>query len=68
MINAPLFLVLVFIIVVCIKGKAASAGSVALGTLLGLTLAGTAVGPPILHGLTSASSALVSGLTSSLGG
>lgn len=67
MANVPLFLVILFAVAMCIKGKAASAGSVALGALLGLTLAGTAVGPPILHGMTSAATSLVSGLSASLG-
>lgn len=67
MITAPLFVVLLLLTGLCIKGKIAQTGSVILGVLLGLTLAATTIGPPILSGLTAASTGLFDALTS-LGG
>lgn len=67
MVTAPLFVVLLFVTALCVKGKIAKAGSVILGVLLGLTLAATTIGPPILNGLTAASTGLVDAFTS-LGG
>lgn len=67
MVTAPLFVVLLLITVVCVKGKVAKGGSVVLGVLLGLTLASTALGTPILDGLTAASNGIVSSITKASG-
>lgn len=64
MVTAPLFVVLLLITGICLKGKVAKTGSVILGALLGLTLAPTAVGAATVTGLTSASAGLVSVLSS----
>lgn len=67
MITFPLFLLLGFIVVICLKTKSAQLGSVVLGCLFGLSMASTALGPPILTALTNMSTAVVQGL-SSVGG
>lgn len=68
MVTAPLFVILLVITLVCLKGKVAKAGSVTLGVLLGLTLASTALGQPVLQALTAASTGLVNSLASLGGG
>jgi hypothetical protein len=65
--HVPAVLLLGFIVVVCLKTKSAQIGSVVLGVLFGLSLATTALGPPILTALTNMSTAVVQGL-SSVGG
>ena len=67
MVSAPLFVLVLYVTVVCVKAKAAGGGSVALGVLLGLSLASTSLGAPIQQALTSMSSALIAAV-SSLGG
>lgn len=67
MITFPLFLLLGFVVVICLKTKSAQIGSVVLGCLFGLSMASTALGPPILAALTSMCAAVVLGL-SSIGG
>lgn len=64
MITAPLFVILLVITFVCVKTKSAKLGSVILGILLGLTLASTMVGAPIVRGLTEASSFAIGAITS----
>ncbi|MGL4177522.1 MAG: hypothetical protein ACRCSN_15760 [Dermatophilaceae bacterium] len=59
LVTAPLFVVLLLVTVFCVVGRSAEVGSVVLGVLLGLTLASTPVGEPILDGLTTAVSWLV---------
>lgn len=67
MLTAPLFVVVLLLTAVCIGGKLAEVGSVFLGVLLGLTLASTSIGAPILQALTAASSGLVDALSSLAG-
>jgi hypothetical protein len=59
MISAPLFVVLLLVAVMFVKNNAVDAGGVFLGVLLGLSLASTSVGGPMLAGLTAISSGLV---------
>lgn len=59
MINVPLFALLLITTVICLKTKAAKGGSVALGLLLGLTMASTTLGAPVLEAVTAASSGLI---------
>lgn len=67
MITFPLFLLLALLAVILLKTKAVKGGALVLGVLLGLSLASTSFGPPILAALTSMCTAVVQGL-SSVGG
>ena len=67
MITFPLFLLLAGITAVLLKTRSVQLGAVVLGVLLGLSLASTTIGPPILAAVTGMSTAVVSGL-SSVGG
>lgn len=62
MVNAPLFVFLLIITVICLKTRAARTGSVTLGLLLGFTLASTSLGAPILSALTAVSTGLIDAL------
>ena len=66
-ITFPLFLLLAGITAVLLKTRSVQLGAVVLGVLLGLSLASTTIGPPILAAVTGMSTAVVSGL-SSVGG
>jgi hypothetical protein len=55
----PLFLVLLLIAIVGVKYGAMKFGAVLLGTLLGLTMASTAFGPPMVKGLEQFSKTVV---------
>jgi hypothetical protein len=67
-VTAPLFLLLAFVAYICLKTKAVAVGGVVLGVLLGLTLASTGLGGPIINGLQTGTSAAVAAMTSVLGG
>ena len=67
MVAAPLFVVVLLVTALLLKTKSANGGSVTLGLLLGLTLASTPWGPPVLSAVTAMSSGLMQGL-SSIGG
>jgi hypothetical protein len=54
MVTAPLFAVLLIATAVALKVKAVKFGAVFLGVALGLSLASTTIGGPILDALTSA--------------
>ena len=68
MVTFPLFLLLAAVAALLLKTKAIKGGALVLGLLLGLSLASTTFGPPILNALTQASSALISALTVAAGG
>jgi hypothetical protein len=67
MVTAPLFVVLLLVTVLCVKGGLVKTGAVLLGVLLGLTLATTEIGPPIMNGLTAATSAVTDSITKAVG-
>lgn len=64
MITFPLFLLFAFIAAVLLVTDSVTIGGVLLGCLLGLSLAATSIGPPILAALTGVSTSVVQGLTS----
>jgi hypothetical protein len=68
MVSAPLFIVLAVAAFVAVKWGPAKASHLALGVLLGLSLATTAAGPPILNGITTAMDAIVSTVSNAAGG
>lgn len=67
MISTPLFVVVLLITLIALKGRAAGPGSTMLGLVLGLSLASTSLGKPVLAAVTQISQGLVTAL-SSLGG
>lgn len=67
MINAPLFVVVLLVCLLALKTRAARPGSLFLGLVLGLTLASTSFGAPILSAVTSMSQGIVTAV-SSMGG
>lgn len=64
MINAPLFVVVLVITLIALKTRAARAGSTVLGLVLGLTLASTSLGRPVMSAVTQISQGLVSAFSS----
>lgn len=68
MVTAPLFIILALVAFGAIKWGGAHVGHMVLGTLLGLSLATTAIGGPILHGIEAAMSSVVSTVSSAAGG
>jgi hypothetical protein len=68
MVTAPFFIVLAATAVVAVKWGSAKASHIALGVVLGLSLATTSLGPPILDGITTAVDAVVSTLSKTTGG
>ena len=66
MITMSLFVVVLLVTVVCVYGKVAKTGSVILGALLGLTLATTAFGAPLLEALTAVSTGLTDAISSAV--
>lgn len=67
MVTAPLFVLVAFVAYICLKTKAVAAGGLVLGVLLGLTLASTGLGGPIIDGLQTGTRAAVTAMTSALG-
>ena len=68
MVTLPLFLILLICAYLSVKHGKTSAAGMALGVLLGLSLASTSLGPPLLGALTDLSTSLVSALSSAAGG
>ena len=68
MVTAPLFLLLAFVVFICVKTKTVAVGGIVLGALLGLTLASTALGGPITDGLTAGTEAVVAAMSTAFGG
>lgn len=64
MINAPLFVVVLLVTLIALKTRAAKAGSTVLGLVLGLCLASTTLGEPILSAVTQISQGLVIAVSS----
>ncbi|MGL5826283.1 MAG: hypothetical protein ACRCYU_15945 [Nocardioides sp.] len=63
MLTMPLFLAVLFVVVVVVKAKKKMLGPVILGAVLGLTMASTAFGPPLTGGLQQMTSAVVTALS-----
>ena len=68
MITFPLFLLFAFVAAVLVKTGAVKGGAIVLGVLVGLSLASTAVGPPILSAMTSATTTAVHTISGVVGG
>lgn len=68
MVTAPLFLVLAIAAFVAMKYGSTKPGGMFLGILLGLSLASTTIGPPILDGLNQAMASVVASVSSVAGG
>jgi hypothetical protein len=67
-ITFPLFLLFGFIAVVLVRAKVVRGGALVLGALLGLSLATTEAGPPILSAMTSATTSVVHTISGAVGG
>lgn len=64
MVSAPLFVIVLVLTLIALKTRAAKAGSTFLGLVLGLTLASTSFGAPIIQAVTDISQGLVTALSS----
>ena len=67
MVTAPLFLILALFAFVSVRYGKSSPGGMFLGVALGLSLASTALGPPILDGITFVMTSAVDSLSSVAG-
>ena len=67
MVTMPLFLMLMGCAVVAVRWGNTKPGGVILGVLVGLTMAGTTFGPPLLEGLNQLTSTVVASLSSAAG-
>ncbi|MGL5826645.1 MAG: hypothetical protein ACRCYU_17815 [Nocardioides sp.] len=63
MLTIPLFLIVLFVVVVVVRSSKKLLGPVLLGTVLGLTMASTAFGPPLTGGLQQFAGAVVTALS-----
>lgn len=68
MLTMPIFLFVLILVGFGIKWKALSWGQTLLGALLGLLMASTAFGPPVVDGITSVTAAAVEGVSGALNG
>ena len=68
MITFPLFLLFAFVAAVLVKTGAVKGGALVLGVLVGLSLATTSIGPPILSAMTSATTTAVHTISGVVGG
>ena len=68
MITAPLFIIFLFVALVMIKWGGTHPGVLAFGAVLGLSLASTAIGAPILDGIESGMTAALSAAANIAGG
>lgn len=68
MVTAPLFIIFAIVAFVAVKWGPATPGVVLLGMLLGLSLASTSIGGPILSGLETASASAIQTVTNAVGG
>ncbi|MGH3815224.1 MAG: hypothetical protein ACRDUV_22725 [Pseudonocardiaceae bacterium] len=66
-VTMPLFLMLAGCALVAVRWGSTKPGGVILGVLVGLTMAGTSFGPPLLDGLDQLTSTMVSSLSSATG-
>jgi hypothetical protein len=67
MVTLPLFLILLGAVYVAVRHGKSSAGGMVLGVLLGLAMASTTVGPPLLSGLTTLSTTVIRAISSAVG-
>jgi hypothetical protein len=67
MVTLPLFLILLLIAYLSVRHGKAGAPAMVLGVLLGLTMASTAIGPPLLSGLTTLSTTVVHSISAAAG-
>ena len=67
MVTVPLFLILLIVAYVSVRHGKAGAGGMVLGVLLGLAMASTAIGPPLLNGLTSLSTTVIRSISAATG-
>ncbi|HET9873913.1 MAG TPA: hypothetical protein VFP89_15115 [Propionibacteriaceae bacterium] len=66
MVTLPLVVVLGFTAFALVKWGKQKVSGLVVGVLFGLVLASTAVGPPIVNGLTTVSSAMVKAISSAV--
>lgn len=62
----PLVLILLILAFGLVKWGKQKVTGIFVGVLLGIALASTAVGPPLLHGISSASAAIVNALSGAI--
>ncbi len=67
MLTIPLVVILAIAAVFMVKYAKHKVGGIVVGVLLGLSLASTSVGPPILSGLTSLSRTVVDAVSGAMG-
>jgi len=67
MVTLPLFLILLLAAYVSVRHGSAGAPAMVLGVLLGLSLASTAIGPPLLSGLTTLSTTVIHAISAATG-
>jgi|SRR6266540_7423797 len=67
-VSLSLFALLLFVVVVAIKWGPLKAGPVALGVMLGLTGAGTPMGPPAVQAIDTVANTIVAGFAAFGGG
>jgi hypothetical protein len=67
MVTLPLFLVLLIVAYVSVRHGKAGAPAMVLGVLLGLAMASTAIGPPLLSGLTTLSTTVIHSISAATG-
>ncbi|HEY8717738.1 hypothetical protein [Pengzhenrongella sp.] len=68
MVTLPLFLILLVVAYISVRHGKARPGGMVLGVLLGLAMATTAIGPPLLAGLTTLSTTAIQAISSAVGG
>lgn len=62
MVTVPALLLLLLVAAICIKTSATHTGSLAFGGVIGLVLASTAIGPPLLDAITATCAATLHAL------
>ncbi len=67
MVTMPLFGLLLFGAVVAVKWGPLKAGPVILGLLIGLTMAGTPMGPPTVNAIENVTHTVITGFSSAFG-
>lgn len=68
MVTIPLVAILAILIFLCVKYWKQGLGGAVVGVLLGLALASTAVGPPILSGLNTFCDAVIGAINAGVNG
>jgi hypothetical protein len=67
MVTAPLVVILGLVAFFLVKGKASNVWAALVNVLLGIALASTILGPPMISGLESGSNAVIQGVSNSIG-